>query len=246
MTNSNKYLALTALGFFMTGCTGMTKNQAALVGAAVCGAGGAGAGAAVAHQGVGGKHRNEAVGAAIGLVSGALICGGLAYLMTEDPKPKPKPAPPPPPPPPPPKPKPEAKPEAKPAPKPEAKPEAKPAPKPAPKVERTIILDDVLFDFDRSNVKPEAAAILDRLVAFMKENADKKANLSGHTDNVGTDAYNQALSERRTASVKDYVVGKGVQGTRVSGQGFGESKPIADNKTAEGRSKNRRVEIKVN
>ncbi len=123
---------------------------------------------------------------------------------------------------------------------------SKPEPKPAPKVERTIILDDVLFDFDKSNVKPEAAAILDRLVAFMKENAEKKANLSGHTDNVGSDAYNQALSERRTASVKDYVVGKGVDGGRVSGQGFGESKPIADNKTAEGRAKNRRVEIKVN
>ncbi len=93
MTNSNKYLALTALGFFMTGCTGLTKNQAALVGAAVCGAGGAGAGAASAHQGIGGRHRNEAVGAAIGAVGGALICGGLAYLMTEDPKPAPKPAP---------------------------------------------------------------------------------------------------------------------------------------------------------
>jgi OmpA-OmpF porin, OOP family len=104
----------------------------------------------------------------------------------------------------------------------------------------------VLFDFDKSNVKPEAAAILDRLVAFMKENPEKKANLSGHTDNVGSDAYNQALSERRTASVKDFVVGKGVDGGRVSGQGFGESKPIADNKTAEGRAKNRRVEIKVN
>ena len=109
-----------------------------------------------------------------------------------------------------------------------------------------MILDDVLFDFDKSNVKPEAAAILDRLVAFMKENSDKTANLSGHTDNVGTDAYNQALSERRVASVKDYVVSKGVDGGRVSGQGFGESKPIADNKTAEGRAKNRRVEIKVN
>jgi hypothetical protein len=82
MTNSNKYLALTALGFFMTGCTGMTKTQAGLVGAAVCGAAGAGGGAAAAHQGVEGKHRNEAVGAAIGAVSGALLCGGLAYLFT--------------------------------------------------------------------------------------------------------------------------------------------------------------------
>ena len=113
-------------------------------------------------------------------------------------------------------------------------------------VERTIILDDVLFDFDKSNIKSEAGAILDRLVAFMNENKDKNASLSGHTDNVGSDAYNQALSERRTASVKDYIVKKGVDSGRVSGQGFGESKPIADNKTAEGRAKNRRVEIKVN
>jgi outer membrane protein OmpA-like peptidoglycan-associated protein len=220
--NTNKHLALAALGFFLTGCTGMTKNQAALVGAATCGAMGAMGGAAAAHQGIGGKHRNEAAGAGIGAVTGALICGGLAYLMTEEPKPKPAPPPPPP------------------------KPAPKPKPKPAPKVERTIILDDVLFDFDRSNIKPEAAAILDRLVSFMNENKDKKVSLSGHTDSVGTEAYNQKLSERRVSSVRDYVVKKGVESGRVSGQGFGESKPIADNKTREGRAKNRRVEIKVN
>jgi len=112
-------------------------------------------------------------------------------------------------------------------------------------VERTIILDDVLFDFDKSNIKPEAGTILDRLVAFMTENKDRRANLAGHTDNVGTDAYNQALSERRVNSVKDFVVKKGIDSSRISGQGFGESKPIADNKTAGGRAKNRRVEIKV-
>ena len=103
-----------------------------------------------------------------------------------------------------------------------------------------------MFDFDRSTVKPEAARILDRLVVFMTENKDKTANLAGYTDNVGSEAYNQALSERRVNSVKNYVVGKGVDSGRVSGQGFGESKPIADNKTADGRAKNRRVEIKVN
>ena len=107
-------------------------------------------------------------------------------------------------------------------------------------------MDDVLFDFDKSNVKPEAGAILDRLVAFMNENKDKKVSLAGHTDSIGTEAYNLRLSERRVNSVKDYVVKKGVDSSRISGQGFGESKPIADNKTAEGRSKNRRVEIKVN
>ena len=108
------------------------------------------------------------------------------------------------------------------------------------------LIDDVLFDFDRSTVKPEAARILDRLVVFMNENKDKRAALAGYTDNVGNEAYNQALSERRVASVRDYVVKKGVESSRISGQGFGESKPIADNKTADGRAKNRRVEIKVN
>ena len=216
----NKYLALAALGFFISGCTGvMTKNQAALVGALTCGTmGAAGAGATA-------RDHDRSVGGsvAVGAIGGALLCGGLAYLLTEDPKPKPAPPPPPPPPPAP-----------------------KPKPKPAPKVERTIILDDVLFDFDKSNIKPEAGAILDRLVAFMGENKGQKAALSGHTDSVGTDAYNQKLSERRVNSVKDYVVKKGVESGRISGQGFGESKPIADNKTKEGRAKNRRVEIKVN
>ena len=112
-------------------------------------------------------------------------------------------------------------------------------------MERTIILDDVLFDFDKSNIKPQAGAILDRLAAFMNENKASRVNLAGYTDNVGTEAYNQALSERRVNSVRDYVVKKGIENSRVSGQGFGESKPIADNKTAEGRAKNRRVEIKV-
>ena len=107
-------------------------------------------------------------------------------------------------------------------------------------------MDDVLFDFDKSVIKPEAGQILDRLVAFMNENKDKKTALSGHTDSIGTEAYNLKLSDRRWTSVRDYVVKKGVDSGRVSGQGFGESKPIADNKTAEGRSKNRRVEIKVN
>ena len=107
-------------------------------------------------------------------------------------------------------------------------------------------MDDVLFDFDKSNIKPEAGAILDRLVAFMRENKGRKAALSGHTDSIGTDAYNQKLSERRTNSVRNYVVKKGVESGRISSQGFGESKPIADNKTKEGRAKNRRVEIKVN
>ncbi|MPZ77505.1 MAG: OmpA family protein [Deltaproteobacteria bacterium] len=237
----NKYLALTALGFFLTGCAGTTyKQKAGLTGAAICGTAGALAGGAVAHNT---DHRlSEGQAVPIGAVAGALICGGLAYLLAEEPKPAPKPTPAPAPKP---KPAPPA-PKPKPAPPPPA-PKPKPAPPPpAPKVERTIILDDVLFDFDKSNVKPEAAKILDRLVAFMQENKDSKVTLSGHTDNVGTEAYNKKLSERRVNAVRDYVVKKGIGRGRISGQGFGESKPIADNKTRDGRSKNRRVEIKVN
>ncbi|HEY7321441.1 MAG TPA: OmpA family protein [Candidatus Binatia bacterium] len=234
---TNKYLAMSALGFFLTGCAGMSKNQAALVGAATCGAGGAIGFAVAANNGINGEHRNPAIGAAMGLATGALLCGGLAYLIAQEPKP-----PPPPPPPPPPKPKP-----APPPPPPPPPPKPKPAPPPPPpKVERTIILDDVLFDFDKSTIKPEAAKILDRLVAFMNENKDKKVALAGFTDNIGTEAYNMGLSNRRWMSVRDYVVKHGVDSSRVSGQGFGESKPIASNATAEGRAKNRRVEIKVN
>ncbi len=106
-------------------------------------------------------------------------------------------------------------------------------------------MDNVLFDFDKSAIKPDGAKILDRLIAFLNENSDKKVELEGHTDSVGTEQYNQGLSERRTASVKDYLTKRGVDAGRISSRGFGETKPIADNKTAEGRAKNRRVEIKV-
>ena len=190
--NKNKYLALTAAGFFLAGCAGMTKNQAALVGASVCGAMGAGVGAAVAHNGINGEHRNGGIGAGIGLVSGdsfvmawpirspgsktTATTPAAAPTATPPPPEKPKPAPPPPPSPPP--------------------------PPPAPKVERTIILDDVLFDFDKSNVNRKPGLFLDRLVSFMNENKDKKASLSDHTDNVGNEAYNQDLSERRAGSVR--------------------------------------------
>ena len=159
------------------------------------------------------------------------ISGSFCTVVSGTTTPRPPPSPPPPPP--------------KPVPSPPPPPPP-PPPAPAPKVERTIILDDVLFDFDKSAIKPEAAQILDRLVAFVNENPSSKVSLSGHTDSIGTEAYNLKLSDRRWMSVRDYVVKEGVDSSRVSGQGFGESKPIASNATAEGQAKNRRVEIKVN
>jgi OOP family OmpA-OmpF porin len=112
-------------------------------------------------------------------------------------------------------------------------------------VERTIILDNVLFDFDKTAIKPDGAKILDRLVQFLNENPARKVELEGHTDWIGTEKYNQGLSERRAASVMNYLTQKGIDAGRITTRGFGEAQPIADNKTREGRAKNRRVEVKV-
>lgn len=79
----------------------------------------------------------------------------------------------------------------------------------------------------------------------MNENREKKVDLEGHADWTGTEQYNQGLSERRAASVQNYLVKKGIDESRITTRGFGETKPIADNKTREGRAKNRRVEVKV-
>ena len=234
--NKHRLLFWIILAVFLSSCA-LTKDwtrrqTAAATAAAACGIIGGNISGWVNHNN--GHPLNEGKAIPAGFFGGALLCGGLAYLLTpEPPPPAPPPAAPPPPPPPPPPPKP-------------APPPPPPPPPPAPKVERTIILDDVLFDFDKSTIKPEAAQILDRLVAFMNENKDKRVALSGHTDSIGTEAYNLKLSDRRWMSVRDYVVKKGVESGRVSGQGFGESKPIASNATADGRAKNRRVEIKVN
>ena len=80
----------------------------------------------------------------------------------------------------------------------------------------------------------------------MKENTDLKLAIDGHTDDVGNDAFNQKLSENRAAAVKAYLVKKGVDESRLESVGHGETEPVADNKTAAGRQKNRRVELKLN
>jgi OOP family OmpA-OmpF porin len=86
---------------------------------------------------------------------------------------------------------------------------------------------------------------LDEVAKIMAENPETKLTIDGHTDNVGTDALNQKLSESRAASVKTYLVSKGVDESRLTSTGYGETQPVADNKTAAGRTKNRRVEMKL-
>ena len=104
---------------------------------------------------------------------------------------------------------------------------------------------DAFFDFDKSVVKPEGKAKLDDLVGKIKDINLEVIIAVGHTDAVGSDTYNQKLSVRRSEAVKAYLVSKGIEKNRVYTEGKGEMQPVADNKTAEGRAKNRRVEIEV-
>ena len=104
---------------------------------------------------------------------------------------------------------------------------------------------DAFFDFDKSVIKPEGKAKLDDLVGKIKGINLEVIIAVGHTDSVGSDSYNQKLSVRRSEAVKAYLVSKGIEKNRVYTEGKGEKQPVADNKTAEGRAKNRRVEIEV-
>jgi len=120
-----------------------------------------------------------------------------------------------------------------------------PPPPPAPVSEKVTFAADAFFDFDKSTLKPEAKAKLDDLVSKTQGINLEVIIAVGHTDSVGTDAYNQKLSIRRSEAVKAYLVSKGVEPNRVYTEGKGEKQPVADNKTAEGRAKNRRTEIEV-
>ena len=104
---------------------------------------------------------------------------------------------------------------------------------------------DAFFDFDKAVLKADGKAKLDDLVSKVKAINLEVIIAVGHTDSVGSDAYNQKLSVRRAEAVKAYLASKGIEKNRIYTEGKGEKQPIADNKTKEGRAKNRRVEIEV-
>jgi outer membrane protein OmpA-like peptidoglycan-associated protein len=214
-----------------SGCTmSERRRNITLAGAAVGAAIGGGVGAAVGPNFGDGDEDEKWQGAGIGAAGGALLGGLIGYLFAgeEPPPPQPPPAPrvaPPPPPPSPPSP-----------PRAEAK---------------RIVLRGINFDFNKSNIKPEFEPVLDEAARILQENPAVQVSVEGHTDSIGSEAYNQRLSERRANAVKHYLVAHGAAASRLDAVGRGESQPVAPNKTPdgkdnpEGRAMNRRVELKV-
>lgn len=110
----------------------------------------------------------------------------------------------------------------------------------------TIVrLNNVFFDFDKWDLRPESFIELNRVVTLLKENPAIEIEMSAHTDSYGSDDYNYKLSDERARSVREYIIGQGINAKRIISQGYGETKPVAENTTDEGRQLNRRVEFKI-
>jgi OOP family OmpA-OmpF porin len=195
-----------------------SPTECAIMGAALLG--GAGAAAGIQFDGGGDEWEEGLIGAGAGLLAGA---GGGYLLCSLWPEAKPAPAPAPPPAP------------AREAPKP---------PPPAPQPER-IVLRGVNFAFNSDKIDPSSMVILDVAAETLRKNPGVQVSVEGHTDSVGTEAYNQGLSLRRAESVRKALIEKGVPASRLTATGYGESRPVASNDTEDGRRLNRRVELNV-
>ena len=139
-----------------------------------------------------------------------------------------------------------------PAPAPTARPAPAPAPAPAPEAkpvpakmlpQKINFAADALFDFDKAVLKDDGKAMLDDLARILDGAKYEVILAIGHTDRIGSAAYNKKLSERRAKTVRAYLISKGIAADRLIAKGYGESQPVADNRTKEGRYKNRRVEL---
>lgn len=112
-------------------------------------------------------------------------------------------------------------------------------------VKKVFVFNNIQFRFDSSTIIEASKPIVDEIAATLINNPDLSVEISGHTCNIGTAAYNLKLSERRAKAVVNYLVKKGVDSSKLTYKGFGLTKPVADNSTNAGRIKNRRVEVKV-
>jgi len=110
---------------------------------------------------------------------------------------------------------------------------------------KSFILEDCNFETGKADLKEESFKVIDELVAYLNRKDDERIELGGHTDNVGNAKSNQVLSEARANTVRTYLLSKGIDPNRVTAKGYGMTKPIASNKTAEGRAQNRRTEVTI-
>jgi OOP family OmpA-OmpF porin len=130
-------------------------------------------------------------------------------------------------------------------------PEPEPPPPPKPKrvevtADKIVITEKIQFDFNKATIKPESNALLDEIVAVIRDNPHiRKIAIEGHTDSDGGDSYNLKLSDDRAKSVQAYLVDHGIEADRLTAKGFGETKPIGDNATDAGKEQNRRVEFLI-
>ena len=108
---------------------------------------------------------------------------------------------------------------------------------------KTLILEGVNFDTDKADITPQSGAVLDKVAESLKAWPEVKVEVGGHTDSSGSAAHNLELSNRRAESVKTYLVRKGVDPSRLTAKGHGQTQPVDENKTEEGKAKNRRVEL---
>jgi outer membrane protein OmpA-like peptidoglycan-associated protein len=109
----------------------------------------------------------------------------------------------------------------------------------------TIVLKNIFFDFDKATIRSESANELERLIKLLNDNPTVKIELGSHTDSKGSDDYNMKLSDNRSKSVVEYLIGKGISASRLTAKGYGETKPIDTNETDAGRQNNRRTEFKI-
>ncbi len=112
-------------------------------------------------------------------------------------------------------------------------------------VEQTLTIRDITFENDSARLTANAQRLMENVVAFLRSDSSTRISISGHTDSVASDSYNMKLSRNRANEVRDYLVGYGIDASRLEAAGYGESRPVATNATAEGRELNRRVEFRI-
>jgi len=110
---------------------------------------------------------------------------------------------------------------------------------------QTLVLRNINFEFNKATLTPDSRIALDGIARGLRGQPTMEVSLEGHTDHIGSDAYNLRLSRARAAAVRDYLISQGLGARRLASQGYGESRPVADNRTDEGRAQNRRVEFRV-